>query len=287
MIGHRVKSARLDGYRNPVVDTTTLLYRLLTLLLVAACVAGTAGAARPVLLQPFDLLPLAGGTYLVTDMSANAVYEVDPARHTGRLVARVAQARELGRLSDGRVLVTSAEKVLALNLRTGKATVFARAKNYLLGIALSPDGWLYGSENVPGSEQTTLVRIRGGVRQVLGEFHGVHGILVTQGDGLILGEAYEGRVLRIEPETKQVTVLAEKLGNPGFAIPAATGGYFVSEFFGNRVSHVWPDGRVTKVADVFKPGPIAFDSLHRIVGVAQDPGRVFRISGGKAAAVYR
>ena len=123
-----------------MVDTTTLLYRsLLTLLLTAACVAGTAPAPRGrCCSSPFDLLPLAGGKYLVTDMSANAVYEVDPARHTGRLVARVAQARELGRVSDGRVLVTSAEKVLALNLRTGKATVFARAKNYLLGISPLP-----------------------------------------------------------------------------------------------------------------------------------------------------
>ena len=269
-----------------MVYTSILLYRLLACLLVTAAAVGTAGAARPSLLQPFDLLHLAGGKYLVSDMPANAVYEVDPAHRTGRLVARINQAREFERLKDGRVLVTSANRVLALDVRTGKTSVYAVAKNYLLGIALAPDGRLYGSENVFGSEQTTLVRLRGGTREVLGEFHGVHGILVTKTDGLILGEAYAGRVLRFDPSTRQTTVLAEMLGNPGFAIPAPSGGYFVSEFFGDRISHIWPDGRVTRVAEVFKPGPIVFDSLHRIVGVAQDPGRLFRVSGGKARAIY-
>jgi hypothetical protein len=38
---------------------------------------------------------------------------------------------------------------------------------------MAPDGGLYASENVPGGEQTTLVRIRGGTREVLAELHGV------------------------------------------------------------------------------------------------------------------
>jgi hypothetical protein len=41
--------------------------------------------------------------------------------------------------------------VLALDLRTRKTALYATARNYLLGIALAPDGWLYGSENVFGS----------------------------------------------------------------------------------------------------------------------------------------
>ena len=242
-------------------------------------------ARPPALQQPFDLLPLGGGKYAVTDLPANAVYELDPARKTGRLLARISQARELERLKDGRLLVTSRARVLALNPRTGKTTLYTTAKNYLLGIALAPDGWLYGSENVPGSEQTTLVRIRGGTREVLGEFHGVHGILYTPG-GLILGEAYAGRVLRFDPETRQTEVLAEKLGNPGFALPAAAGGYFVSEFFGNRISHVWPDGHVTTVANVIQPGPIVFDAQRRITGVTLVPPTLFRVARGKAVSIY-
>lgn len=262
-----------------------LLYKLLTSLLVAAAVAASAAAAPPLLQQPFDLLPVAGGHVLVTDLPAGKVYDLDPARHSGRLVAGVREARELERLPDGRVLVSSRARVLALNPRTRKLTPYATAKNYLLGIALGPDGWLYGSENVPGSEDTTLVRLRAGTREVLiPTLHGVHGILVTPG-ALILSESYEGRVLRYDLATGEVTPLASGLGNPSFTLPAPGGGWYVSEFSGNRISRLWPDGRVTKVADVFKPGPIAFDALHRLVGVTND-GSLFRVVRGKAVSIY-
>jgi streptogramin lyase len=242
-------------------------------------------ARRPVLQQPFDLLPLAGGEFVVTDLPANAVYELDPVRKTGRILARVSQPRELERLEDGRILVTSGARVLALDPRTGRTSVYATAKNYLLGIALAPDGWLYASENVLGTEETTLVRIRRGTREVLAGLHGVNGILYTP-NGLILGEAYAGRVLRFDPATRKIDVLAAGLGNPGFALPATGGGYFVSEFYGNRISHVWPDGRVTKVAEVIQPGPIVFDARHRITGVTLVPPTMFRIVRGKARTIY-
>jgi streptogramin lyase len=283
-----------------VVDTAILLYRLLaTFLLVTTAAAAHAAAApsrvsvadspaqkrRPVLGQPFDLLPAAGGRFVVTDLPANAVYELDPAHGTGRLLARVREARELERLGDGRILVTSRARVLALNPRTGKSSLYATARNYLLGIALAPDGWLYASENIPGTEQTTLVRIRRGTREVLADFRGVHGILWTR-TGLILSEAYAGRVLRFDPTTRAVEVLATGLGNPSFTLPAAGGGYFVSEFYGNRISHLWPDGHVTRVADVVQPGPIAFDARHRLVGVTLVPATLFRLVSGRARTIY-
>jgi hypothetical protein len=245
----------------------------------------SARTRRPVLQQPFDLLPLAGGKFVVTDLQANAVYELDPAHRTGRLLAHVREARELERLKDGRILVTSRSRVLALSPRTGRTRLYATARNYLLGIALAPDGWLYASENVPGTEETTLVRIRRGTRQVLGEFRGVHGILWTP-TGLILGEAYAGRVLRFHPATRTVEVLAAGLGNPSFMLPAAGGGYLVSEFFGNRISHVWPDGHVTRVADVVQPGPIVFDAQHRLVGVTLVPATLCRVVRGRARTIY-
>jgi hypothetical protein len=191
----------------------------------AATVPSSVAAARPVLVQPYDLQPLPNGRFLVTDLPGNAVYELDPVRKTGRLIARVDQARELSPLAPGRVLVSSGERVLVLNLRTHRTSVYATAQNYLLGIALAPDGWLYASENVFGSEQTTLVRIRGGTREVLGTFHGVHGILPVA-DGLILSESFGGRVLHFDPETKAAEVLATGLKNPSFTLPAASGGYY-------------------------------------------------------------
>jgi hypothetical protein len=277
-----------------------LRYRLLaTSLLVTAATAVAAAAApsratavhtsaqkrHPVLQQPFDLLPVAGGKFVVADLPANAVYELDPGHGTGRLLARVMEARELERLKDGRILVTSRARVLELNQRTGRMSLYATARNSLLGIALAPDGWLYASENVPGTEQTTLVRIRGATREVLAELRGVHGILWTRA-GLILSEAYAGRVLRFDPATRAVEVLATGRGNPSFTLPAAGGGYFVSEFFGNRISHLWPDGRVTKIADVVQPGPIAFDTQHRLVGVTLVPATLFRLVRGRARTIY-
>ena len=120
---------------------------------------------------------------------------------------------------------------------------------------------------------------------MLGQFHGVHGILVTA-DGLILSESYEGRVLHFDPEAKTVEVLAKGLENPSFTLPAASGGWFVSEFFGGRVSHLWPDGHVTTVARVLKPGPIVFDSHRRIVGITQNGTTLFRIFRGRAQRLY-
>jgi hypothetical protein len=265
-----------------------LLYRTILILLATAVAAAPSSAAppqRPAVIQPYDLQPLANGKVLVTDLPANAVYELDPARKTGRLVARITQARELVLLTDGRVLVGSGPNVLALNPHTGRTTRYASANDYLLGIALAPDGWLYGSENSIGSEQTTLVRIRAGKREVLGEFHGVHGILAVA-DGLILSESYGGRVLHFEPETKEVQVLATGLKNPSFTLPASNGGWFVSEFFGARVDQLWPDGHITKVAPVFKPGAMAYDSRHRLIGITQGGTTLFRVVRGRAVTIY-
>jgi hypothetical protein len=67
-----------------------LRYRLLWIPLLAAALAApsSAAAARPVLSQPYDLLPLRNGNFLVTDLPGNAVYELDPAHKTGRAVRR-------------------------------------------------------------------------------------------------------------------------------------------------------------------------------------------------------
>jgi hypothetical protein len=274
-----------------VVDTTILLYRLLTLLLVTAAAAAQSAAAapspgaHPELLQPFDVLPLRNGHLIVSDLAMGRVLDVDPAHRSARVVGSVGQARELERLPDGRVLVSSQARVWALDLRTHRKTLYATFRNSLLGIAVASDGWLYGSENVDGSEETTIARVRGRTREVVvPTLHGVHEMVWTP-DGLILCEAYGGRLLRLDPETKQMTVLAAGMKNPSSAVPAAAGGWFVGEFFGNRISHVWPDGRVTKLADVFKPGPLAFDSLHRLVGASMD-GTVFRVVRGRTVTIY-
>ena len=81
-------------------------------------------------------------------------------------------------------------------------------------------------------------------------------------------------------------MLASGLENPSSTLPAAGGGYYVSEFFGARIAHLWPDGHLTTVAPVLKPGPIEFDSLHRLVGVTQSGTALFRIVRGRARSLY-
>jgi hypothetical protein len=257
------------------------MVRLLAWSTVAAAVlCGGAGAARPVLVQPFDVLPLPSGALAVTDRVQNSLYVVEPARKSGRRVARVPEARELERLPDGRLLVSSAADVLAVDLRTGRTQRYARAAAYLLGIARAPDGTVYGSE-----DGKTVVRLRPGPRAVLASgLDGVHGITVVPG-GLVLAESYAGRVLRLDLATREFEVLASGLGNPSFTLPVRDGGFYVSEFLANRVSRLHPDGTVTAVAGVVQPGPIAFDGKRRIVGVTLR-GTIFRIERGRARTIY-
>jgi DNA-binding beta-propeller fold protein YncE len=246
---------------------------------LAALASASALAARPALVQPFDLVPLVDGRLAVTDRVQDAVFLIDPARRSGRRLARVREARELERLPDGRLLVTSGARVLVVDMR-GRVREYARAAAPLLGIARGTDGALYGSE-----DGKTVVRLRPGPRAVLaGGLDGVHGITFVPG-ALILSEAYAGRVLRLDLTTREVAVIAEGLGNPSFTLPARDGSYFVSEFTGNRVSRLHADGHVTPVADVFQPGPIGHDAHRRIVGVTLG-GTVFRIERGRARTIY-
>ena len=231
-------------------------------------------------MQPFDVLPLPDGRLAVTDRVQGAVYLVDPARKTGRRLARVREARELERLPDGRLLVTSGAQILTVDAR-GRTRAYARANADLLGIARGPDGSLYGSE-----DGKTVVRLRPGPRTVLAD--GVS--TACTGSRSCPGRwcspsrsraACSGSTSR--PETW--TSLAEGLGNPSFALPARDGSYFVSEFTGNRILVSAAGGTVTPVASVFQPGAIAFDAHRRIVGVTLG-GTIFRIERGRARTIY-
>ena len=215
---------------------------------------------------------------MVTDRAGGAVLLVDPARKTARRLARVAEARELA-VSGGRFFVTSREKVLALDVRTGRTTPFARAAAPILGLAAAPGGGVYASEG-----GATIVRIGAdGVRTVLATgLDGVHGITPTPA-GLVLAESFAGRVLRLDPATGKLTVLASGLGNPSFTL-ADGAALYVSEFRGGRVSRL-AAGRIKTVATIGSPGAIAFDGRRRIVGVTLD-GTLFRIERGRARTIY-
>jgi len=257
-----------------------MVRRLGLTVFLAVLFCSGARAARPVLLQPFDVLPQPNGTLAVTDRLQGAVYVLDTARKRGRRAAHVPQARELERLRDGRLLVSSGADMLAVDLRTGGKRRYARGRAILLGIARAPDGTLYASEG-----GTTIVRFRGPRREILADrLDGVHGITVVPG-ALVLAESFAGRVLRLDLETHRIDVLAHGLGNPSFTLPAVGGGFYISEFSGNRISRLRPDGTVTTVAKVTQPGAIAFDARRRILGVTLS-GTIFRIENRQARTLY-
>ena len=248
----------------------------------AALVLAAAGtAAAPTSLgEPADLLPRPGGKLLVTDRTRGAVLLVDPVRKTARRVARVLEARGLA-VVGGRILVTSRQRILALDLRTGRTTPFASARSYVLGLAAAPDGGVYASE-----DGATIVRIDAdGARTVLADgLDGVHGITPTP-EGLVLSESFAGRVLRLDPATGAVTVLASGLGNPSFTLRTRAGALYVSEFGTGRIGRLGRTGSITTVASVSSPGSIALDGRGRIVGVTLG-GTIFRIEGSRARTIY-
>jgi sugar lactone lactonase YvrE len=257
-----------------------MIVRMLPVVTAAALALAAAGtaAAPPALGEPADLVARAGGGFLVTDRARGAVLQVDAARKTARRLARVVEARELA-VSGARVFVTSRERVLTLDVRTGRTKLFARARAYILGLAPAPRGGVYASE-----DGATIVRIGAdGSRTVLATgLDGVHGITPTPA-GLVLAESFAGRVLRLDPATGKLTVLASGLGNPSFTL-ADGAALYVSEFAGGRVSRL-AAGRIKPVATIGSPGAIAFDGRRRIVGVTLD-GTIFRIERGRARTIY-
>ena len=203
---------------------------------------------RLVLAEPFDAVEV-GEWIVISDRRAGAVYRVD--RRTGewaRVVAVVA-ARELEPRGDGAVLVTSAERVLRLDINTGTVAEVARAGDVILGLALAGDS-LYASEG------GAVVRLEGGRREVVtGGLDGVHGLLAN-GSALLAAETFAGRVLRVDPAGRDVATVAGGLSNPSGLALAAAGSFYVSEFARGRITLVAADGSTRPVASVPQAGAL-------------------------------
>jgi hypothetical protein len=224
---------------------------------------------RPLLVvAPFDVVE-AGPYWVVTDRDAGAVYRVNRASRRWMRVARVPEARELEKVDERTVLVTSGPRVLRLDVVTGRVRVVARARATILGLVRGRDGVLYVSE-----EGKRVVRVeRGGVRRVLVDGrNGVHG-LALDGGRLIACESYGGNVLSVDTGSGEVTTLAHDLGNPSYAVPVQ-GGLYVSEFTGDRIDLLHADGSVTLVARVRRVGPLFLARDGRLLAVTLQPSVV-------------
>ena len=224
----------------------------------------------PVLEQPVGVVEEAGGTLLVADFRANAVFRLEPTRGEGSILARLPGPRDLRPLAGGKLLVTSGVGVLELDPASGRTRPLARGEAELEGVAPA----LNGSFDVVEG-QTRIVRLgRDGSRQVLAEgLDGVHGILRTA-EGLVICESFAGRIRLLTPEGALRT-LASGLGNPSAAAETPEGIY-VTEFSAGRVTLIPRSGPVRSIATVSSPGPIALDGAGRLL-VGGLGGEVSRI----------
>jgi hypothetical protein len=213
--------------------------------------AATIRPRRLILGEPFDIVH-AGGGLVITDRRAGAVFFLVPETGAWRRVARIPQARELAVVDGHAVLVTSGARILRLDLSSGATEEVARVNDVVLGLERGADGALYVSE---GGSTIVSVAPAGGRRVVAAGRDGVHGLLLD-GSRLVAAESYAGNVLAIDLATNAVSVLASRLGNPSFAVPAP-GGLYVSEFAAGRISLLGTNGSVRGIAAVPAVGPLA------------------------------
>ena len=167
-------------------------------------------------------------------------------------VATVRDARELEPVGPGEVLVTSGERILRVDVRTGGATELGCATDVILGLAVGPRGELYVSER---GAAITRLDPGGGREVVVRGRDGVHGLLLSDGGRLVAAESFAGRVLEIDVTSGGVTTLAQGLANPSSLAHAGNGDLYVSEFVGGRVSILGRDG-LRPIAEVAQAGAL-------------------------------
>lgn len=237
--------------------------------------------AVPALGQPYGIVEEPQGTILVGDFRAGAILRLNPATGDGAVLVRVPEPRDLRATDGGRLLVSSRNTVLEVDPVTRRLRVRARAAGALEGIAPAEGGAVYAVE-----EQSRIVRLDAdGTRRVLADgLNGVHGILLTA-EGVVVCESFAGNVRLVTQGG--VATIAVGLGNPSYAAPAPDGRLYVSEFSTDRVSLVERSGRVTEVARIRSPGPIALERTGRLL-VGTIDGRIFRVDPetGRSTVVW-
>jgi PQQ-like domain len=238
------------------------------------------GPRRITLLEPFDVVEEAGGSFLVADRSADIVYRLRD--RDLRVVARVPRPRDLEPVPDGHVLVASGPHVLSLDPVTGSLAVVETAEKDVLGVTRLSDGSLVASDF-----GDRVVTFEDGSEKVLAEgLAGVHGLLATA-LGVVICESTTGRVLRLKPDG-QLEVLAQGLALPSFAASAPGGALYLAEFGAGRISRLDPSGTVTPVATISSPTAISVALDGSILATASLDGRVARIdpATGRVSWLY-
>lgn len=76
---------------------------------------------------------------------------------------------------------------------------------------------------------------------------------------ILVPDSPNGKVYRVSPDGKQVTLLASGFARPVDAIVDSAGIVYVADEYGNKVARVAPDGTVTTLARLSLPDDLAFD----------------------------
>ena len=175
-----------------------------SLLAVALAAAAPPKQAAP-LTSPFNLLVEPRGTLLVADGASGRVVRVDP--------------------------------------RTGRRTVFARGLGHVYALAYGPDG-LYATTT------HRVVRFRGAMRQVVASgFRDPLGLAVGKDGTVYVVDATANRIVKVSPTGEQTVLVSTGLDQPISAALRTDGSILVADSHHHRVVRVLEDGRLEPVLE--------------------------------------
>jgi glucose/arabinose dehydrogenase len=207
---------------------------------------------------PGQILALDDRSLLVVERQGrNRILHVDTT--TGRFsvaTRRIPSPWGLARDTGGRVLVSSGRGIYELGGR--------KIADVEAGPIAASDGQVYFAD------QTRIGRIgRGGAVETLSTAVAAPHALVLRRDGsLLVSDSGNGRLLRIDPATRAITVLAAGLENPLGAIEAADGNTLVVEYDAGRLVRIGGGSPLTQ-------------SLRKPYALTQSPnGALFVVESG-------
>jgi sugar lactone lactonase YvrE len=151
----------------------------------------------------------------------------------------------------------------------GQITVLIHGLPEPEGLIADPDGTLLIAVQGKGGESTDeIVTLPPGsaVPSVFISFTnttgmpGLDGISRDPRTGDILAaDSPNGKVYRVSPDGKRITLLAGGFVRPTDAIADGAGNVYVADEYGNKVARIAPDGTVTTLAQLPLPDDLAFD----------------------------
>jgi hypothetical protein len=206
---------------------------------------------------PESVVPSANGRELYV---SNVVGEGD-ARDGNGFISRVSRDGELLErewitgldgpkglvLSGGTLYATDIVRIVAIDVASGEVRTRqdVPGAKFLNDAALAPDGSVLASD----SGMSRISRLRGGSVDTWLEdarLRSVNG-LMPHGDRLLV-TTMQGLLLSVDWTSKEITVVAEGLGNADGVVVLDDGSYFVGEWPG-RLFHVAVDGTSTTIVD--------------------------------------